>query len=272
MQKIIGEKITFQSLLLFVSLFSPEILKAQKQTTFYLTPHIGIEYPISKFENKALNPPIVSGSYTPLTDKWGIALAVDFKNKWNLDFGFERGNLGRGVKFNGGRRSFTSTIVRRGYFNISKPFKLVEIRKKKHAYLDALLKINKEYAYWAVFDINFLGGLSYGYIPPSNPNSGGLSLNGSKNTRPIFKINRYGIGAHAGIYFQFYKNNKKRLKLGITYQRGLKKRLFANWKTSINGIEQPEFQTFSRDSMLAIYVAYPIKLFSIKEKGTIKGL
>ncbi len=261
----------YSSSLIIVLLFTTLSTQAQKQTTFYLMPHIGIEWPISKFENKTLNPSNVSGIYVTTSDKWGIALAVDFKNNWNLGLGFERGNVGWGVRFDNDSRSFSeSTTVRRGYFNISKPFKLVEIRKKKHAYLDNLLKINKEYAYWAVFDINFLGGLSYGYIPPFNPFSG-LSLNGSKNTTSILKINRYGIGAHVGFYFQFYKNNKKRLRLGFTYQQGLRDRMRINWETSIKGVKQPEFQTFTRDSMLAIYAAYPIRLFSIKEKGTIKG-
>jgi len=253
---------------------------AQKQTTFYLMPHAGIEWPISKFEDKNDVPSIVTATNMSTSDKYGISLLIDFKDKWNLNIGYGIGNIGDGIKwkfkdsmglYHGIRNH--SVTVRRGYLSISKPIKLIEIRKKNHAYLNPLLKINKEYAYWAVFDINLMAGASYEYIPPSiflnQPfSSGTLSLVNSERG-----LNRYGAGIYTGFFFQFYKNNKKRLRIGAVYHQGLRKRLMVSKKVSFKGIEHPPtFQMFSRGSMVAIYIAYPIKLFSIKEKGTIKGL
>ena len=137
MQKIIGEKITFQSLLLFVSLCSPEILKAQKQTTFYLMPHVGIELPISKFEDKNSIPPIIKGISMTTSAKYGISLLIDFNETWNLNIGYGIGSIGEGFKYEYGdsivhhQGSFNgSTSIRRGYISLSKPIKLIEIRKK----------------------------------------------------------------------------------------------------------------------------------------------
>jgi len=258
------------ALILLLLQVSYSNLYGQKKTTFYLMPNAGIEWPISNFKDNSQTPPPETGIYISTTDKYGIALLVDFNSKWNIELGYGHGNVGRGVKFNS-FRAFGSSSANRSYLSISKPIKLIEIRKKKHVTLDNLLKIDKSYGYWFIFDINILGGFSYGFIPPGIIING-LNLNGNKADVSVLEIERYGMGIYTGIYFQFYRNNKKRLRLGFIYQQGLRDRMLLNWETSIKGIKQPEFQTFTRDSMLAIYVAYPIKLFSIKEKGTIKGL
>jgi len=269
MQKIIGEKITFQSLLLFASLFSPEILKAQKQTTFYIMPHAGIEWPFSKLADKALTPSAVKKVTPNKTDKYGISLLVDFNRKSTVEIGYGHGNLGWGIILNKNHSStFLGASVNRTYLSISKPIKLIEIHKRRHAYLDKLLKIDKSYNYWAVIDISIQGGVSYGHIPPFTQAS--FSINGGKSEASILSIARHGFTIHGGVNFQFYKNQKKTILVGIIYQKGLQKRITVNWSINENGVKQPEFQAFTRDSMFSIYLAYPIKLFSIKEKGTNK--
>ncbi len=132
------------------------------------------------------------------------------------------------------------------------------------------MKINKEYAYWAVFDINLMAGVSYEYIPPYLEKDT-FYFGGLKQTISLVEINRYGMGIYGGFYFQFYKNNKKTLRLGATYHQGLKKRQIYTEQIFYKGIKQvPTFKVFTRGSMIAIYAAYPIRLFSIKEKGIIK--
>ncbi len=258
---------------LFLYLFFciTQITQAQKQTTFYLIPHAGIEWPFSKFENKAFRPAIIKNIMPDKTDKYGIALLIDFNRKSTIEVGYGHGNLGWSIILNKNHSStFLGASVNRIYLNISKPFKLIEIYKKRHGYLDDLLKIDKSYVYRAVFDVSIHGGISYGHIPAFTTQSS-LSINGGKRQASSLNITRQGFAISSGINFQFYKNNKKTILLGFTYQKGLKKRVLINWKINVDGIEQPEFQTSTRDSMIAIYVAYPIKLFTIKEKGTIKG-
>ncbi len=257
-------------LLLIIVFYYTHLSHAQKQTTFYLMPNAGIEWPFSKFENKSLKPAIVKNVTSNTTDKYGMALLIDVKKKYSIEIGYGHGNIGRGVILYKNRRSsFKSSRVNRLYIAFSKPIKTVEIFKRRHENLDKLLKLDKSFNYWAVFDIRFLGGISYGHIPPFTSQSS-FSLNGRQIQSRISNITRNGFGIQGGMNFQFYKNQNKTILIGIIYQKGLQKRIVADWIINVDGLEEPTFSTFSEDSMLAIYAAYPIKLFSIKEKGTIK--
>ena len=258
-------------ILLIIVFCNTHLSQAQKQTTFYIMPHAGIEWPFSNFENEAVNHEIVKSAFSKTTDKYGIALLIDFNRKSTVEIGYGHGNLGWGIILNKNHSStFLGASVNRTYLSISKPIKLIEIHKRRHAYLDKLLKIDKSYNYWAVFDISIQGGVSYGHIPPFTQAS--FSINGGKSEASILSIARHGFTIHGGVNFQFYKNQKKTILVGIIYQKGLQKRITVNWSIHENGVKQPEFHAFTRDSMFSIYLAYPIKLFSIKEKGTIKGL
>ncbi len=263
----------YSSSLIVVLLFTTLSTQAQKQTTFYILPHAGIEWVFSKFEDKVPIQSIIKKIAPEKTDKYGVALLIDFNRKSTIEIGYGHGNLGWNIVLNKNRHrhsSFGGASTNRTYLRFSRPIKMVEIFKRRHENLDKLLKLDKSFNYWAVFNISLIGGFSYGYIP-ANTTTSSLSINGGQLSSSIVNIKRSGFAIHGGLNFQFYKNHKKIIQIGIIYQKGLMKRVLVNWEVNGDGINEPEFQTFTRDSMLAIYVAYPIKLFAIKEKGTIKG-
>ena len=267
-------------IVLFLSILGyPVFAQKEQPIQFYLSPHIGVEWTLSTFEDRKEKPPYITSTSPDLTDKYGISIVADFKRKFSLELGYGWGNVGWGLHFKSQTDSALNSIsgrnspsisVRRLSLKFVKPVTLVKIkRRKKNDFISTLLKVPKSLKYWAIFDVNILGGVSYERIP-THFVSGVLGIGSFGGTDAIglndnwnYK-NAYGYGVYTGFSLQFYQLDKKRFELGFIYHKGLNKRIIVEWETSINGVEFPKFNTFTRGSMLAIYVAYPIKLFKIK--------
>ena len=250
---------------------------------FYVAPHIGGEWTLSAFENKRNRPPYIKGTWPDLSDKYGLSLLVDFKTRFSVELGYGWGNVGGGVTYksqtdsvlystSGG--SVSQFTVRRMTVKVNKPVARIEIKRKKEkdSFLGTLLNIKDEFRYWAVFDVQIFSGISYEYIPPYSDEGHLSSLAGifPNNDEIIldeqFNItNPYGSGLFLGFSIQSYQLGKRKFELGFIYHQGLKRRVWLDWESSINGLEFPVFRTFTRGSMLAMYLSYPIKLFEIKK-------
>lgn len=272
--------------ILFIFLFHGFTF-SQKSISFYVSPYIGGEWTLSTFENKKEKPPYITGTTLDLSDKYGLNLLADFNNKFSLEVGYGWGNVGWGLNYksqtdsalnsaSGG--SSSSTTVRRTSIKFSKPISTVKIRRNKEKdFIGKQLNLPSKYQYLAVFDVQLFAGFSHEYIPPfvggvleivrGGWGRDNIALNNDvcEDDDYCKRENPYGFGAFAGFSLQFYQLGKRRFELGFLYHKGLNKRIVANWETSINGVEFPSFQTFTRGSMISMYLAYPIKLFEINK-------
>lgn len=259
------------------------ISEAQKKTTFYINPQYGGELAISRFEDKSKQPPFITGTHTIFTINLGVGLMADFNNKFAIELRYAGDNLTTGIKYDTRSDSLrgssgshvTGPTIRRLSLRYSKPFRSIRIkRRKSRSFMSELLRVKDEYKYWAVFDLGIIGGITAEYIPPFNPNNSlsiGGSFLGNSNTisegiTNTFTKNRRGFGAFVGVNAQFYQLGKKKFQLGLIYHQGFKKRLIDTWQTSINGVEFPPFDLFTRGSAFAMYLSWPIKLFTINQK------
>ena len=280
--------------ILFCCLFN-SFTFSQEKISFYVSPYIGGEWTLSTFENKQEKPPYITGTSLNLSDRYGLNLLADFNSKFSLEAGYGWGNVGWGLRYrsqtdsalnsaSGG--SSSSFTVRRASIKFAKPFTTVKIRRNKEKdFIGKLLRLPDKYQYLAVFDVQLLAGFSYECIPPYTSEyippfkRSYLGIRGRIGRDNIAlnddvcdggdyckRENSYGFGAFAGFSLQFYQFGKRRFELGFLYHKGFNKRIVANWETSINGVEFPTFQTFTRGSMIAMYLAYPIKLFGINKK------
>ncbi len=263
-----------------------EMAYTQPNTRLYLNPSLGVQWGLSQFEDRENTPEYVKSANLVSGARYGIGLMVDFKEKWGLEVGYGGADFGLGVKYASKTDSVESevsgrkiryTTVHRAYLQVFSPGKLVFIRKRRGAYLRRYAKEKKEYDFLSVFNIGLLGGISYEFVSRfSNTN---VSENASEiNTYDDIELSetaiqtpeQNGLGIYLGIYTQFLNKGEKRLQLGLIYQKGLQKRIITNWSTSINGVNQPDFQTFTRGSYLALYASYPIKLLTFGEKKSKK--
>jgi hypothetical protein len=275
-----------KSIFTYLFFILPFCIYAQEGTRFYLTPSLGVQWGFSQFEDKETTPDYVKSANLVSGARYGIGLMVDFKEKWGLEVGYGGADLGLGLKYASKTDSVESevsgrkiryTTIHRAYLQVFSPGKLVFIRKRRGAYLRRYAKEKKEYDFLSVFNLGFLGGISYESVSHfSNTN---VSENASEvNTfdkielfeTSLQKSEQNGLGIYFGIYTQFLNKGEKRLQLGIVYQQGLQKRIISNWSTSINGVAQPDFQTFTRNSYLSFYACYPIKLFTLGLKKSKK--
>ena len=263
---------------LLFGLFYPMLAQKNEIIQFYLSPHIGVEWTLSTFENRKERPPYLIGIKPRLSDKYGISLVADFKRKFSLELGYGFGNVGWGLNYKSQTDSalnaisggiLNTTDVKRLSIKLVKPVKLVKIKRRKEKdFTGDPLKIPDPFKYWVIFDINILAGFSYEYIPPFVSGELGLSVGSGTDVIQLDdtweRANPYGGGVFTGFSLQLYQWNRRRLEIGFIYHKGLSKRIIVKWETSINGVDYPTFKTFTRGSMLAMYVAYPIPLFKIK--------
>ncbi len=271
----------------FFLLHSSLCAQNQKNLQFYFSPHIGGEWTLSRFENKKEKSPYIQGATLDLSDKYGVSLMADFNRKVSLELGYGWGNVGWGARYKSQTDSALtemrgstalSTTVRRLTLKVSKPLTSVKIKRNLgENSIGRLLNIPDEYRHWVIFDIQLLGGFSYEYIPPAVGGYLGLGWGPSFRRNGTIardqvtlkdswdRVHPYGSGVFTGFSLQFYHLGKRKFELGVIYHKGLNKRILVNWETSINGVEFPAFRTFTRGSMIALYLAYPIKLFGIRK-------
>lgn len=277
------QKSIFTSLFLVLSF----CIYSQEKTRFYLTPSLGVQWGFAKFEDKETLPNYIKRLNVPSGARYGIGLLVDFKEKWGLEIGYGGAELGLGIKYASKTDSVESeisgrkiryTIVHRAYMHWLSPGKLIIIRKRRGTYLRRNAKEKKEYDYLSVFNLGFLGGFAYEFTPPFSfrNNSGTASTITTQDDITLAETNveipgEHSMGIYLGIYTQFLNKGEKRLQLGIIYQQGIQKRIISNWSTSINGVEQSDFQTFTRGSYLALYANYPIKFLTLGDKKKLRG-
>ncbi|MEM1134585.1 MAG: hypothetical protein AAGI07_02010, partial [Bacteroidota bacterium] len=268
--------------------FTSNTLFAQEKTRFYLKPHLGMEWAFSRFEDKATIPTFIERTGLSPSVRYGLGFLIDFGNKWGIEVGYTGAELGWGVHYNSKTDSVENAIsgrynnfttIHRFHLSFFKSNALIVIRKKRGAYLRKHAKEKKEYDYFASFNLGVLGGAAYEYIPlfgVASFLSDGFNPSHSQRTTDVLSLSsipsekstRHGGSIYFGLYSQFLQAGKKRLQLGIIYQQGIPKRLISNWETSINGVTQPDFQTFTRGSYLALYATYPIQLFTISGKNS----
>lgn len=245
-----------------------------QRNSFYLVPHIGLNFPFSYFADKKNVPPYIKRTETNSDENFGLAVFADFDKNIGVMLGYEIGVNGWGIKMSshtdsarnptmGG--SYSSVRVQRFFLRCSKNISQVRI-----------VKSNKDYPfghvdkYWAIFDIDIFAGFSMENVPLVNYGSNvGFSISPFTGTRDIIQandsittLNDTGYGFQVGINLQFYNNGKRRIQIGLMYHQGINRRLKATWSSSINGKPFPNFNQYTRGSVFAVYAAYPILLFN----------
>ncbi len=207
----------------FFLLHSSLCAQNQKNIQFYFSPHIGGEWVWSRFENKKENPPHIQRTTLRLSAKYGVSLMADFNRKVSLELGYGWGNVGWGVRYKSqtGGATSSGTLVRRLTLKVSKPLTSVKIKRNLgENSIGRLLNIPDEYQYWAIFDIQLLGGFSYENIPYSVDyvSAGSLSsLNwGTLEHNTVRRnVHPYGSGVFTGFSLQFYHLGKRKFELGV---------------------------------------------------------
>jgi|GEM_PF-3788777 len=268
-----------KSIYLYLLLILSYSAFAQENIRFYLTPSLGVQWGFAKFENKETIPSYVKRTNVPSGARYGIGLLVDFNEKWGLEIGYGGAELGLGIKYASktdsveneiSGRKIRYTIIHRAYMHWLSPGKLIIIRKRRGTYLRRYAKEKKEYDYLSVFNLGFMGGFAYEYTPPFSFRNN-TSTSSSIIVQDDIKLaetnvaipGEHSMGIYFGLYTQFLNKGEKRLQLGVVYQQGIQKRVISNWSTSINGVAQPDFKTFTRGSYLAMYANYPIKFLTL---------
>ncbi len=244
-----------------------------QRNSFYLMPHIGLNFPFSYFADKNNVPPYIKRTKTNSDENFGLAVFADFDKNIGFLLGYEIGTVGWGIKVSSHtdsarnqtmRSSYTSVRVQRFFIRCSKNISQVRIVKSSKDY--PFGHVNK---YWAIFDIDIFAGFSMEHVPPVNYGSNVSFLSRPfTGTRDIIHtndaittLNDTGYGLQVGINLQFYNNGKRRLQLGFLYHQGINRRLKAIWSSSINGKPFPDFDQYTRGSVFAMYASYPILLF-----------
>jgi hypothetical protein len=245
----------FLLLLLFI-LLQTTVFAQKGITQFYLKPYIGGEWLVSNYENRSEKPDIARAIPYDLTDKYGINLLVDFNNHFSLEFGYGGGNIGWGESNNhitGLGRGVRGASARQERWNLTfvRPIKLVNIKRKHKKDLEG------------VFDIGLVAGISYEHIPLFHDGSN-IGSNLIKEIE-INMIKQNAWGGEIGFNLQFYQQEKRRVELGFVYHHGFSKRIVITWEDTTQA-DYTTFNTFTRGSMFAIYLSYPIALFKIRKK------
>jgi len=248
--------------------------------TLYLRPTIGRESQFSSFGDRGLKPKPISK--VP-SKGWsgGIALMLDVKD-YSFEVNLYNGDAGSGTAIKSKNDSLgTSTTLKdrrsvyenRLSFNVSKPLMRVKIPRKKYNFIDKLLRLENK-PVRVSFDINAQAGLAITRFALKRTidtlNSVNVSF-GSTNDLSLDLIDsslrrQHGIRLELGSYIQFYKEDKKQLRIGVLFGLGLVQRWYFLWSSSANGEEFEDFATISRGTTLSAYISYPIRLKTFRKK------
>ena len=260
---------------ILILLTIPNVVLSQDNTSFYLMPSVGGDFPFSFYENKKALPPYMGGTLSDFTLNYGISFLLDLNNKDVFEVGAGIGRIGSGYTYrsqtdsamdlrHGGR--FSAAETRRIWLKYHK--KIVQVVIPRSDLQVNSRKINR---FWAIFDVNLLAGFTREDLPRNTAlNAGNISLAGGAFTgnHDILEfdqtgtiINYSGYGAQLGVSLQFYDYGKKRLQLAFVYHQGIGKRYKDTISSSINGTPFPDFDLYTRGSMFAFYAAYPLLLF-----------
>ncbi len=254
----------------------------QEKNGIYLLPRVGAEFGFSTFENKSSLPlHIKSTNNNHAFSILGLGLAAKI-DKWTLIMGYESGNVTWGSSYESktdsalfetsGSSKIGNTVTR---IQLGGAYKVLvtKILRKPSKLVDRYLINKNGNQYWAVFNLELEGGISYENLHKQN-NLGELSISGgrfptndivSNRQFPATVLKRRGLGVYVGAYLQFYDEKRPKIRIGIRYQKGLQKYVRTEWETSINGSQFPVYSTISRGSMLSLYVSYPILLKTFKK-------
>jgi len=260
---------------ILILLTIPNVVLSQDNTSFYLMPSVGGDFPFSFYENKKALPPYMGGTLSDFTLNYGISFLLDVERKNLFEVGVGIGNIGTGYTYrsqtdsaralrHGGRFSYPN--IRRIWLKYHKKIVQVVIPRS-----DLQVNSRKFKRFWAVFDVNLLAGFTREDLPRNTAlNAGNISLAGGTFTgnHDILEFNETstlidysGYGAQLGVSLQFYDYGKKRLQLAFVYHQGIGKRYKDTISSSINGTPFPDFDLYTRGSMFAFYAAYPLLLF-----------
>ncbi len=262
--------------------------KQKQEISFFITPYIGFEYPMSRFDDKSKLPSYVNKiPYLDLVEKYGIGVQVYFQNKFALELGYGWDNIGNG--FRGKSQSTPDVFVykygtansisnRSLFLKFHKILKRVSIINRKRTQSLEDLNINS-FAYWAIFDVEVNIGISYEYALPFNPSNLSLVVKDPNVDTVIYDKGPYelyneGWGINGGIALQFYKSTKtgkqsalkRSFKLGFILHQGLNDRLIQDYSIYRNSEPVHYFKLISRGSYFGMYLAHPIRLFGIKKR------
>ena len=255
--------------ILIIIIIFPHNLLSQGNTSAYLLPSAGGDFPFSFYDNKKALPPYMRSTLSDFTINYGISFLLDVKRKNVFEVGFGMGGIGTGyiyrfqtdsAKARSSGTSFTWAETRRIWLKYHKRIAQVVIPRS-----DLQVNNRKLKRFWAIFDVNLLAGFTREDLPRTTAlNAGNISIAGGNFTgnhdilefdRTGTIINYSGYGAQLGVSLQFYDYGKKRLQLGFIYQQGINRRLKSTWSTSINVTPFPDFDMYTRGSMFAFYAA-----------------
>ena len=261
--------------ILIIIIIFPHNLLSQGNTSAYLLPSLGGDFPFSFYENKKALPPYMGSTKSDFTINYGISFLVDVKRKNVFEVGVGMGGIGTGYRYRSQTDSamgltygsgFIGPETRRIWLKYHKRIVRVVIPRS-----DLQVNNRKLKRFWAIFDVNLLAGFTREDLPRTTAlNAGNISIAGGTFTgnHDIVEfeetgamINYSGYGAQLGVSLQFYNYGKKRLQLAFVYHQGIGKRLKYTISSSINGTPFPDFDMYTRGSMFAFHAAYPILLF-----------
>ncbi len=254
---------------ILILLIIPHAVLCQGNTSAYLLPSAGGDFPFSFYDNKKALPPYMRSILSDFTINYGISFLLDVKRKNVFEVGFGMGGIGTGyiyrfqtdsAKARSSGTSFTAAETRRIWLKYHKRIARVVIPRS-----DLHVNNRKFNRFWAIFDVNLLAGITREDLRPTTAlNAGNISIVGGNFTgnhdiiefdRTDTIINYSGYGAQLGVSLQFYNYGKKRLQLAFVYHQGIGKRFKYTISSSINGTPFPDFDIYTRGSMFAFYAA-----------------
>jgi len=253
-----------RKIILFISLFIYGFSFGQETINFYIAPQLAGTYPTTAFADRKNKPSYVNRTTAHFYGKYGVKGILDFKKRFALEFGYESAEISWGLIFeeNGvlGKENVWHFLrmkpnLHRYSLVFVKPLKLVSIKFKKHKDIKDLFFVNAKLG----VSREFYSSVHTEIAPLPTDNRQFKYKNG------IDSVNNQNFGIEMGLSTQFLRDGKRRIELGITYRKGLSKRLVINWATQLNNEPVDYFTTYSRGSFLGFYMLVPIKIFSIKK-------
>ena len=251
-----------KKIILFISLFIYGFSFGQETIRFYIAPELAGTYPTTGFADRKNNPDYIKRTTANFYGKYGIKGILDFKKHFAIEFGYESGEISWGLALEEKGvlgKEYSSNFLFGGAHRYSlvfvKPLKLVSIKFKKHKDLKDLFFVNAKLGVSG----EFYSSVHTEIAPLPTDNRQFKYKNG------IDSVNNQNFGIEMGLSTQFLRDGKRRIELGITYRKGLSKRLTINWATQLNNELVDYFTTYSRGSFLGFYMLVPIKIFSIKK-------
>lgn len=241
------------------------------QTKIYLSPAVGAQFPFSYVIDKQLADKYFKVNTFDFEPSFDISLRAEINHNWIFFAGWQAGNTGFSYKYSDRYTYNFEGAVSNGLYTsrvpigVNKDLCVIRIGKikKRAELLDKMSNnsLSHNFTYLILFRLQALGGISFDKIAPSTYENQWTDF---FYGRQYFTINhRQNISCFVGFTLQFFNYDKDLFNISFYYSQGLRQAVGANIEYSLNGDNY--FATIgSNGSLLAIQLAYPIKLFMIK--------